>query len=582
MRFPSPYRLFAIFFAVIAFFCFSDLQAQKNKKEKKTTIPESKLREAEFYFTEGEKFFILEDYAKAMVLFQKSLEINPDNATVYFKMAEILLRGNELDNALESVLKALDLDANNKYFYLLAADIYSRKANFKEASEMYEEMLGKIEGTEKYLFDLASLYLYQNRLDDALSTYQRIEQLFGVSESVAFQKQKIFLKMNRLNDAVMEGEKLIKAFPTDEAYPIALARLLISNDKVKDALPYLENYLDNEHESGQARLLLAETYQKLGDQENFKKNIISAFENPEVDPEKKVQILAENRNNTENEELIAFSTMLGEKLVKAHPEYSRAYAVYGDLLYSQKKIDGAKKAFLKAKNLGETGYAIWNNLVQLYFQQSKWDSVILLSEEALEIHPNQGAFFYFNGAANLQTRNYEEAVFALEQGKKLSGSDKRLESAFNGLLGDAYNGARQYQQSDEAYEAALAHDPTNFPVLNNYSYYLALRKENLDKAEKMSTRLIKNNPENPTYLDTHAWVLYMQKKYKEAKKIMEKAIALSEDSGNDNATYYEHYGDILYRLGEVDQAVKQWEKARSLNDKLDLIDKKIADRKLYE
>ena len=63
---------------------------------------------------------------------------------------------------------------------------------------------------------------------------------------------------------------------------------------------------------------------------------------------------------------------------------------------------------------------------------------------------------------------------------------------------------------------------------------------------------------------------------------MEKAIALSEDSGNDNATYYEHYGDILYRLGEVDQAVKQWEKARSLNDKLDLIDKKIADRKLYE
>ena len=582
MRYPSPYRLLTIIFAVLAIFWSSDLQAQKNKKTKKEAIPESKLREAEFYFTEGEKFFILEDYAKAMVLFQKSLEINPDNATVYFKMAEILLRGNELDNALESVLKALSLNANNKYFYLLAADIYTRKANFKEASETYEEMLGKIEGTEKYLFDLASLYLYQNRMDDALSTYQRIEQLFGVSENVAFQKQKIFLKMNRLNDAVMEGEKLIKAFPTDETYPIALARLLISNDKVKDALPYLENYLDNEHESGQARLLLAETYQKLGDQENFKKNIIAAFENPEVDPEKKVRILAENRNDLENQELIALSSELGEKLINTHPDYSRAYAVYGDLLYNQKKFEEAKKAFLKAKELGETGYAIWNNLVQLYFKQNKMDSVILLSEEALEFHPNQGAFFYFNGIAHLQVRNYEEAVAALEQGKKLSVGDKKLESAFNGLLGDAYNGTRQYPQSDAAYEAALAYDPSNFPVLNNYSYYLALRKENLEKAEKMSARLIKNNPDNPTYLDTHAWVLYMQKKYKEARKVMEKAIALSQDSGEDNATHYEHYGDILYRLGEIDEAVRQWEKAKSFNAQLELIDKKIADRKLYE
>jgi predicted Zn-dependent protease len=115
-------------------------------------------------------------------------------------------------------------------------------------------------------------------------------------------------------------------------------------------------------------------------------------------------------------------------------------------------------------------------------------------------------------------------------------------------------------------------------VLNNYSYYLSIRKENLDKAEKMSALLVKNNPDNPTFLDTHAWVLYERQKYREAKKFIERAIS----TGKANATHFEHYGDILYQLGDVDGAVKQWEKARGMNAKSEILNKKIANRKIYE
>jgi predicted Zn-dependent protease len=121
-------------------------------------------------------------------------------------------------------------------------------------------------------------------------------------------------------------------------------------------------------------------------------------------------------------------------------------------------------------------------------------------------------------------------------------------------------------------------NPENYSVMNNYSFYLALRKENLEKAEKLSSSLIKNNPDNPTFLDTHAWVLYVRQKYKEAKKVIERAIS----TGKANATHFEHYGDILYQLGEVDNAVKQWEKARGLNAKSEILNKKIANRKIYE
>jgi Tfp pilus assembly protein PilF len=137
---------------------------------------------------------------------------------------------------------------------------------------------------------------------------------------------------------------------------------------------------------------------------------------------------------------------------------------------------------------------------------------------------------------------------------------------------------KEYQKSDKAYDDALALNPDNVIVLNNYSFFLTVRKEHLDKAEKMSATLIKSNPDNPTFLDTHAWVLYSRQKYKDAKRIIERAIS----TGKASATHFEHYGDILYQLGEIDNAVKQWEKARGMNAKSDILNKKIANRKIYE
>jgi len=190
----------------------------------------------------------------------------------------------------------------------------------------------------------------------------------------------------------------------------------------------------------------------------------------------------------------------------------------------------------------------------------------------------QGMIYYFNGAANLQRQNYDEAIYALEQGKRLSSSNLGLVSVFNSMLGDAYNGKGNHARSDRAYEAALDFDPDNLAVLNNYSYYLALRKEKLDKAEEMSSRAVEGDPENVTFLDTYAWVLFNREKYKEAARVIRKAI----DIGNVSAIHYEHYGDILYKLGEIDQAVEQWKKARELNPDSPLIDKKIAEKTLYE
>ncbi|MGC4023378.1 MAG: tetratricopeptide repeat protein [Cyclobacteriaceae bacterium] len=184
--------------------------------------------------------------------------------------------------------------------------------------------------------------------------------------------------------------------------------------------------------------------------------------------------------------------------------------------------------------------------------------------------------YYFNGIAYSRKKNYREAERTLEQAKKLSAGNINLLVEINSMLGDAYNASKDYDKSDQAYDAALGLNPNNDYVLNNYSYFLSLRKVNLDKAEKMSAQLIKSHPTNTAYLDTYAWVLFQESKYKEAKKIMEKIVS----SESANATHFEHYGDILYQLGDIDEAVVQWQKAKSLHGDNEVLSKKINSRKI--
>jgi len=554
--------------------------AQKNKKKKETNkeLSEKDLREAEYYFTEGQKYYILEDFAKSFVLFQKCLVIDNTSAAAHYKIAQILLKGDEIDKALVSINQSLKLEKNNKYYYLLAADLYTRQSDFERAAEIYEELIRNIPGTEEHYFDLAAIYLFQDELDKAIEAYQKIEVRFGINEQSTFQKQKILLKQNKLEEAIAEGWKLIAAFPDDDTFVISLTEILISNGKFQQAAELLEGHLEKKPSNSHARLILSDAYWKLGKISESNENLLIAYKDPGLNVNMKVQLLSKYLNKLNDPNIRELAIKLGTLLVEVHPANAIARTTSGDIYLQSGSKQQAMEQYLESVKLDESNFVVWQNVLNLGMGLNQIDSVLIHSERALELFPNQKSLYYFNGLANFRKKRYDEAVFSLEQGRKLSSSDLKLEIIFSTLLGDAYNTLENHEKSDEAYESVLAIDPNNYSVLNNYSYFLALRKEKLNLAKKMSVKLVKDHPDNPTYLDTYAWVLFMLKNYKEAKRVMEKALK----SDNVNGIHLEHYGDILYRLGDVDGAVEQWSKAKGLNSASELIDKKIADRKLHE
>ena len=549
---------------------------KRNKKGKDSSAKEERL--AELYFTEGEKYFVLEDYAKAYMLFNKVLEIEPENATVHYKIAEVVAKGEDTDKAIYHINQALDREKNNKYFYLLAISLYNQKANFQEASRLYEEMIATIPGTEKYYYDLAALYIFSEEFDKALEAYARLEEQYGISEQIAYQRQKIYLKQNDLKKAIGESEKLIEAFPWEPIYRVDLARILYSNGRSSEAQKQLEKVIETNPNFSQARIQLATIYLDNREYARADEQFIIVFGDGSLNIDPKIQVLSDYIQKFPDSRAMEVAFKLAEKLEEAHPDDAKAYTVQGDMYLSLDETDNAIEYYEKATELDNSNYVVWNNLLDLLLRKSEFDQVLRLSEKAMISFPNQASIYYFNGFANFRKKNYEDAIWAFEQGRKLASGDRKLRTFFDSLLGDSYNATGNNRKSDEAYERVLEAEPDNYLVLNNYSYYLSLRGEKLDKAIKMAERVVDANPENATYLDTYAWVLFQAERYKEARKVIEKAISLGDVSG----IHYEHYGDILYKLGDVDGAVTNWQKAKGMDSGLENIDKKIADRKLYE
>ncbi len=553
------------------------VEAQSAKRQRKNIETEHDPERSAYYFIEAEKYFILEDFAKSYVLFQKALEYDQSNAAAHFKLAEILMQTEELEKALFHAQKALALDPQNKYYHLINAEIYTKQANFSTAAAIYKNMLATVDGTEAYLFDLAALHLYENDLNAALTAYNKAEQEFGINPDIVMQKQKIYLKLNMLDEAIAESKKLIAAHPGQDEFVLQLAEMLISNNRHGEATEHLNTLLAANPKSAHARLLLAEVYKNNNQVEASNENLRIAFESTDIALEPKLQMMANYIGKLPDERNAQLAIDLSQSIIKAHPEDAKSYTIAGDLYYTLRQQEKAVEYYLQSLAIEKSNFNVWQNVLDMELRLNKIDSVIKHSDEALVYFPNQAALYYFNGTAHSLQKNYREAASALEQGKRFAAGNKQLQSVFNGQLGDIYNSLEDHRRSDASYEAALELDPLNSHVLNNYAYFLSLRKEKLDKAKAMSSKLVEMHPEDPTFLDTHAWVLYTLNEYKEARKFLEKAVA-----NTNSGIIIEHYGDVLFKLGETGKAVEQWKKAKGMDDTSEMIDKKIADRKLYE
>jgi len=563
---------------------------RKKKKQESAPTQEQINQEVEYLFIEAEKLYILKNYSQSTELLNRCLSLAPENDVFYYKLAQINNNTEQYTTAADHISRAISINKTNKYYYLLAVDIYSNMGNLQEAANSYEGLIHEVPKTDRYLFNLAALYIYLQKYDQALQAYNSAEESFGLTEEISMQRQKVYLQQNKLDEAINEGKLLVAKYPNNYRYVLLLAEILSSNKKLEEAKAQLTALLIKNPNYSAARLQLADIYWKENNFADFEKELKLAFEDKALALNEKINTLMKYMVYLPNQNLKLLIPELADELTRKHKDDKNAYLISGDVysafiekgLFTENEVEVAKSkaisSYAKYVELDPSNFSVWQNLLNLELQLDLQDSLAVHADQALELFPNQAWVYLVNGIVQQNQNNNKAAAELLEMGSKRATSNKPLLLIIYSYLGDIYNELEDYDASDKAYESVLGLDPHNYTVLNNFSYYLSLRGEKLEQAKKMCVTLIRNNPDNNTYLDTYAWVHYTIGDYEEAKRIFEKIIT----SGVDEGVYYDHYGDTLYKLGKTDEAIEQWTKARELDKSIENIDQKINQGKIIQ
>lgn len=514
-------------------------------------------------FVQAVNQFISKDYDKALETLQTCEKKLGSNHAIHFKKAEIYFYQKEYEKAHSSIQKAIKLK-EKIYYYELKLEILYQLQNFEEVPEVYEKLF-ELGAQEDYYISYANFLSSRNQFKEAIEVLDKFENQFGLNEFVVKKKQANLLKTGNFEGALAEGERLVTTFPNNKQYPLNQIELLIKYQKIDEALKRIEQDKVQYPNEPWFDLYASQVYFAKGDMKKYSASLQRAIENPNLSVKVKMSYLT--RFVGSRQKLLQMVSSLQEH----HPEEGEVDVFYADVLFENKKYPQARSFYEKAIEKGSHSFQIWNRLLRLDEQLRDLKAISKHSEEAIEMFPNQFIFYLYKGSSSMQMSEYEEAKEILEQGIYLVEESSISLIQFHQMLANVYHELQEYEQSDSCFEKILTLDNRNVTALNNYSYFLSLRKQKLDKAKVMVEQLMKLSPNVPAYLDTAGWVLYQMGDFAKAKTYLEEAALRSQD-----ATIIEHLGDALYQLGEKEKALLQWKKAKVIGEGYSkFLDKKI-------
>ncbi|MGB2278705.1 MAG: tetratricopeptide repeat protein [Flavobacteriales bacterium] len=531
-------------------------------------------------FFNGLRYKILGDPDKALEYFSDCIRMNGKEPTPMYESAILYFNKGQLDQAQFFIESACQLEPENKWFQQLLATTYLENGQYSKAITSFKKLLKIDPKNEDWHFELASAYLLNNQARNAIKVYDDLEKYIGPYDMLFQQKKRIYSEIGDKAGAIREVEKWVVAEPKNLEALNELSELYLLSGKQAKAIQTLEKSLELKSDNAMAFIMLSDLYRNNKELDKSFDYTKKAFGSLDLGIDAKMRLLLTYYDWTDTDTLLLSKAYtLIDILSETHPNDAKPFTIAGDYFYRDDNLEAAKTNFLRAAELDPSRYPIWQQLLIISFDLKEYEEVITLGESVQELFPSQPISYYFVGLAYIQDKQYASAIDQFNTGKLMVIDNPNLLAQFYASLGDAYHAQEEIKESDEAYDKSLDIMPENTYVLNNYSYYLSLRKKKLEQAAQMMKLCVELSPGQPSYEDTYAWVFYQLKDYQNALVWIEKAIS---SGGNTSSTIVEHYGDILYQLSRKEEALQQWQNAQELGSESEFLDQKIADQKLYE
>ncbi len=539
----------------------------------KKALTEIQKMEFDKYFFAGMREKMINNFADAEDNFKKALEIDPSNANTQFQLSNVLLQQKKVAEAEIINEKAVLLEPKNEWYTRQLVDIYKYTRNYKKAEKLLQSHYKNTKNSE-VLYELAMIQLMDENPNAALKSFNLYEKNVGVNEIVIRQKEQVYLKQGKLKKAIQEVEKLIRAYPEKQEYRGALADLYMSAGKENEALAIYESILKIEPNNGYASFALSDHYRIKNNKEKSLFYLLKGLRSP-ADIKTKLNILTQTIPSNFFEPKHHETCMqLVDTFMAANSSDPTPYILKGDLLMQEKKLEEARNSYLIATEQPNGGLLSWEQVLQCDQLMQRFDLMNTDCKKVNDLFPIYAPAYLFRSLSSMQLKDYEDAINASLKGAEIADEDE-LKSQLLSTLGDAAHYAKKFRLCDSAYDEALILNPENPYALNNYAYFLSLRKDRLEKADSMSRKSMILDPNNASYLDTYGWIQFQKKQYDEAKTYIERSLEMSPN----NAEVIEHLGDVLFMLDKKEDALLKWKESKELGNASEGLEKKIKNKK---
>lgn len=580
MKKVSIYLLLVSLVAVLGISC-------KSSKPLAATTPavfvnplsDEEKQRADYYFMEGMRLKAINQQDAAFDAFNRALAIDTMHTAAMYSLSNYYLRLRNPIKAFSLLQKSIQYDPNN-YWYLYAAANLAQQLNMnEEAIDYYNQIMATHSDKPEIIYSISEVYVQMGELEKAIQTLDLLEEKMGPMEMISLQKSKLYMTLKQEANAKAEIDKLIAAYPNDIRYTLMMGDIAMDSDKRDMAMEYYNKAKAIDPNDGRLQLSLANYYFRVGQQDSAELQIKHALHNKDLDIDVKIDILKDylktlymKKENTQERD------NLFDILFESYPQEKELFKLQSSYLITEKRLKEAQDRLTIAVGLDPNDRELWMSLLDVCLRLQEFNEVIATCQKALIYFPKDGEFYYYQSIALGIEEKYQEAIDVLDKGfAVMEKNNPRLLSGMYTQMGDLYHQLNDRKKCFEAYDKALEYYPDNASVLNNYAYFLSLDKADLSRAEQMSAKAVKLEPENSTFLDTYAWIYFQMENYFLAKFYMEKAI---RNGGDESDVLVDHYGDILFKNGDTEGAIEQWKKALEMGNESKVLKEKI-EKKTY-
>ena len=547
---------------------------------KETLLSAEQQRKYDYFFLEAMRMKGKNEYDAVFGLLQHCLDINPTASSALYEISQYYMFLRQVPQGQVALEQAVAFAPDNYWYSQGLVSLYQQQNELDKAAALLEKMVTRFPSKQDPLFSLLDIYSRQEKYNDVISTLNRLEKRLGKNEQLSMEKFRIYLQMKDDKKAFQEIESLVQEYPMDMRYQVILGDVYLQNGKKQEAYDAYQKVLAVEPDNPMALFSMASYYEQTGQKELYQQQLDTLLLNKKVTSDTKIsvmrQVIAENEQSSAKDSTQVIA--LFDRMMKQDMDDPQIPMLYSQYLLSKNMEQEAVPVLEQVVDLDPTNKAARLMLVSAAVKKEDYKQIIKVCEPGIEATPDALELYYYLAIAYHQAEQGDSVLSVCNRALEHITPDTRKEviSDFYSIMGDIYHTKKQMTEAYAAYDSALVYNPSNIGALNNYAYYLSVERRDLDKAEEMSYKTVKAEPNNSTYLDTYAWILFEKGNYAEARIYIDNAM---KNDGEKSDVIVEHCGDIYFMTGDVEGALKYWKKALEMGSESKTLKQKIEKKK---